>query len=44
MRAKYRPSLHDDERQRARAAPAQPRPIVQPGSSIVARTSKNSGR
>ena len=44
MRAKYRPSLHDDERQRARAAPVQPRPMVQPGSSIVARTSKNSGR
>jgi hypothetical protein len=43
-RAKYRPSLHDDERPRVRAAPAQPRPIVQPGSSLVARTSKNGGR
>jgi hypothetical protein len=42
-RAKYRPSLHDDERQRVRAVSAQPRPAVQPGSSIVART-KNSGR
>jgi hypothetical protein len=30
--------LHDDERPRARAAPAQPRPIVQPGSSIAPRT------
>jgi hypothetical protein len=43
-RAKYRPTLYDDERQRARAAPAQTRPTVQPGSSIVARTpTKNTG-
>jgi hypothetical protein len=42
-RAKYRPSLHDDERQRVRAAAGQARPVVQPGSSTVART-KNSGR
>jgi hypothetical protein len=43
-RAKYRPTLYDDERQRARAAPAQTRPAVQPGSSIVARTpTKNTG-
>jgi hypothetical protein len=34
-RAKYRPVLYDDERQRARAAPAQSRPAVQPGSSTV---------
>jgi len=44
-RAKYRPTLYDDERQRARSAPAQTRPTVQPGSSIVARTpTKNTGR
>jgi hypothetical protein len=36
-RAKYRPSLYDDERQRARAAPAQTRPAVQPGTDIAAR-------
>jgi hypothetical protein len=37
-RAKYRPALYDDERQRARAAPAQSRPAVQPGTVIVPRT------
>ena len=43
-RAKYRPTLYDDERQRDRSAPAQTRPTVQPGSSIVARTpTKNTG-
>jgi hypothetical protein len=31
-RAKYKPALYDDERQRARAAPAQTRPAVQPGA------------
>ena len=36
-RAKYRASLYDDERQRARSAPAQTRPAVQPGISIVPR-------
>jgi Uncharacterised protein conserved in bacteria (DUF2336) len=36
-RAKYRPALYDDERQRARPAPAQTRPAVQPGVDIVAR-------
>ena len=36
-RAKYRPALYDDERQRARAAPAQPRPAVQPGSQVITR-------
>lgn len=36
-RAKYRPALYDDERQRARAAQAQPKPAVQPGSHIVTR-------
>ena len=37
-RAKYRPSLYDDERQRARVAPGQTRPAVQPGSAPVVRT------
>ena len=44
-RAKYQPSLYDDERRRARAAAGQIRPAVQPGSSVAPRTgSKNSGR
>ena len=33
-RAKYRPALYDDERQRARSAPAQTRTNVQPGSAF----------
>jgi hypothetical protein len=38
-RAKFRPSLYDDERNRARSAPAQTRnPAQQPGSGIVKRT------
>ena len=37
-RAKYRPALYDDERNRARAAPAQSRPAVQPGSAPAVRT------
>lgn len=37
-RAKYRPSLYDDERQRARATPSQTRPTVQPGSAPNVRT------
>src|SRR6266852_9231237 len=32
-RAKYRPALYDDERNRARSAPAQTRPAVQPGTA-----------
>jgi hypothetical protein len=41
-RAKYNPSLYDDERHRTRSAPAQSRPAVQPGSAIVApRTGTN---
>ena len=32
-RAKYRAALYDDERSRARAAPSQTRPAVQPGSA-----------
>jgi len=37
-RAKYRPSLYDDERNRARSAPSQTRPAVQPGSAPAVRT------
>jgi hypothetical protein len=37
-RAKYRPALYDDERQRVRSAPGQMRPAVQPGSAPGART------
>ena len=44
-RAKYRPGLYDDERQRARAAPAQTRPAVQPGTTVIPRSgSQGSGR
>ena len=43
-RAKYRPTLYDDERHRARSAVTQIRPVVQPGSGLIPRTgSKNSG-
>jgi hypothetical protein len=42
-RAKYRPTLYDDERNRARTAPAQSRPATQlPGAGVVPR--KGSGR
>jgi hypothetical protein len=37
-RAKYRASLYDDERNRARSAPSQTRPAVQPGSGSIVRT------
>jgi hypothetical protein len=37
-RAKYRPSLYDDERSRVRSAPSQTRPAVQPGSAPSMRT------
>lgn len=37
-RAKYQPALYDDERQRARSAPAQTRPAVQPGAAPAVRT------
>ncbi len=37
-RAKYRPSLYDDERQRARSAPGQARPAAQPGTAPAVRT------
>ncbi|WMT77917.1 DUF2336 domain-containing protein [Bradyrhizobium sp. Ash2021] len=44
-RAKYRPSLYDDERNRARTAPAQTRPAVQPGTAPAVRTGTDgSGR
>jgi hypothetical protein len=44
-RAKYRPALYDDERNRARAAPAQTRPAVHPGSVPAVRTGTDgSGR
>jgi hypothetical protein len=45
-RAKFRPSLYDDERNRARAAPAQARPAAQPpGTGAMPRTgSQGSGR
>jgi hypothetical protein len=44
-RAKYRASLYDDERQRARSAASQTRPTVQPGNAPAARTgSQGSGR
>jgi len=44
-RAKYRPALYDDDRQRARPAPSQTRPAVQPGTAPIVRTgTENSGR
>jgi hypothetical protein len=45
-RAKYRPSLYDDERQRARPAAPQTRPAAQqPGTDAIPRTgSQGSGR
>jgi hypothetical protein len=44
-RAKYRPALYDDERNRARSAAGQARPAAQPGSDSIVRTgSQGSGR
>ena len=43
-RAKYRPALYDDERQRARAATGQARPAVQPGSDPATRTGTDGSR
>jgi hypothetical protein len=44
-RAKYRPALYDDERQRARSAPTQTRPAAEPGVAIAPRTgSQGSGQ
>jgi hypothetical protein len=42
-RAKYRASLYDDERQRARAATPQARPAVLPSSAQTPRTNRSSG-
>lgn len=36
-RAKYRPALYDDERQRARSTSVQSRPIAQPGTQVTTR-------
>jgi hypothetical protein len=43
-RAKYRPTLYDDERSRPRTAPAQTRPSVQPGTSPSVRAGTHSSR
>jgi Uncharacterised protein conserved in bacteria (DUF2336) len=44
-RAKYRPTLHDDERNRARPAATQTRPAVQlPGTALPRTGSQGSGR
>jgi hypothetical protein len=43
-RAKYRPTLYDDERNRARSAPAQTRPTAQPGTAAPARTGTQTSR
>jgi hypothetical protein len=44
-RAKYRSSLYDDERHRARAASGQARLAQQPGAGVVVLNNwKNSGR
>ncbi len=42
-RAKYRPALYDDERNRTRAATPQTRPAAQPGSASGIRTKSSSG-
>jgi Uncharacterised protein conserved in bacteria (DUF2336) len=44
IRAKYRPALYDDERQRARSATAQVRPALQPGTDTVTRTGTDRSR
>jgi hypothetical protein len=43
-RAKYRPALYDDERQRARTASAPARPALQPGSDPAIRTGTDGSR
>jgi Uncharacterised protein conserved in bacteria (DUF2336) len=43
-RAKHRPTLYDDERQRARGSSTPARPEVQPGSATVARTGTDGSR
>src|SRR5260221_12688358 len=42
-RAKYRASLYDDERNRARAAQSQARPALQPASAPKVRTGTDDG-
>ena len=42
-RAKYRPALYDDERNRARPAPVA-RPAAQPGMIDIARLTRNTGK
>ena len=42
-RAKYRPALYDDERQRARPAAAQGRPALQPGADIARNPRSSAG-
>jgi hypothetical protein len=41
-RAKYRPALYDDERQRARAATPQARPQAQAGDAVTGTTFRES--
>jgi hypothetical protein len=43
-RAKYRPTLYDDERARARSAPVQTRPSPQSGTAPAARIGTQSSR
>ncbi len=43
-RAKYRPTLYDDERARARSAPTQTRPSAQSGTAPATRTGTQSSR
>ena len=40
-RAKYRAALYDDQRHRARSAPSQTKPAVQPGSAPAKRRSQD---
>jgi hypothetical protein len=42
-RAKYRPALYDDERQRARTTAAPSRPSVQPGVAATPRNTRTTG-
>jgi hypothetical protein len=44
IRAKYRPALYDDERQRARSAASQARPALQPGADTATRTGTDRSR
>lgn len=43
-RAKYRPTLHDDDRYRARPSQAQPRSTIEPRIDDITRGSRNSRR